>query len=150
MGALIDPQSGVRNDVLAVLYTSLAVIICFTTNAHHLVLRALADSYNALPIGLGAIGGSLAGTISQLLGLVFLMGVRLALPVILVLQLVELALALLGRVAPSLNVMVAGAPVRVIVGLLAVAGALGALPPLINRYMPDALALAAELARAFR
>jgi len=150
MGAMIDPQSGVRNDLLAVLYSSLAIVICFAINAHHLVLRALADSYSALPIGLGGIGGSIVDSVSDLLGLVFYMGVRLALPVILVLQLVELALALLGRVAPSLNVIVAGAPVRVIVGLLAVGAALGALPTLLNRYLPDAFTFAAELARAFR
>jgi flagellar biosynthetic protein FliR len=150
MGALIDPQSGVRNPLLAVTYTSLAIIICFAINAHHWVIRALADSYTALPIGLGGIGGNIVTSIAQLLGLVLYMGVRLALPVILVLQLVELALALLGRVAPSLNVIVAGAPVRVIVGLLAVGAALGALPTLINRYLPDAFVFAADLARAFR
>jgi flagellar biosynthetic protein FliR len=150
MGAMIDPASGVRNDVLATLYLSLATVICFMTNAHHLLLRALADSYSALPVGLGAIGGSLVGSVSRLLGLVFVMGVRLALPVIVVLLLVELALGVVARVAPSLNVLVAGAPVRVMVGLLVISATLGALPALIARYMPDALALAAGLAAGFR
>jgi flagellar biosynthetic protein FliR len=150
MGAMIDPQSGVRNDLLAILYSSLAIVICLSTNAHHLLLRALADSYTALPIGLGGVGPSMTTSVTQLLGLVFLMGVRLALPVIVVLGLVELALALIARVAPSLNVLVAGAPVRVIVGLLAVAATIGAMPTLVSRYVPDALTFAAELARAFR
>jgi flagellar biosynthetic protein FliR len=150
MGSMIDPQSGVRNDLLAILYSSLATVICFMTNAHHLLLRALADSYTALPIGLGAVSGTLVGSVSRLLGLVFVMGVRLALPVIVVLLLVELALGLVARVAPSLNVLVAGAPVRVIVGLLVIAATLAALPALIARYMPDALTYAAELAQAFR
>jgi flagellar biosynthesis protein FliR len=150
MGALIDPQSGVRNDLLALMYSNLAIIICLSTNAHHMLLRALADSYTALPIGLGGIAASLTGSVTQLLGLVFLMGVRLALPVIVMLGLVELALALIARVAPSLNVLVAGAPVRVIIGLLAVAATLGALPSLVARYLPDALTFAAEVARAFR
>jgi flagellar biosynthetic protein FliR len=150
MGALIDPQSGVRNDLLAIMYSSLAIVVCLSTNAHHMLLRALADSYTALPIGLGGVGSNLAGSVSQLLGLVFVMGVRLALPVIVVLGLVELALALLARVAPTLNVLVAGAPVRVIIGLLAVAATLGVLPPLVARYLPDALTFAAEVARSFR
>lgn len=150
MGSMIDPQSGVRNDLLAMLYASLATVLCFMTNAHHLLLRALADSYTALPIGLGGVGGSLVGSVSRLLGLVFVMGVRLALPVIVVLMLVELALGLVARVAPSLNVLIVGAPVRVIAGLLVISATLAALPALIARYLPDALTLAAELARAFR
>lgn len=150
MGAMIDPASGVRNDLLATLYASLATVICFMTNAHHLLLRALMDSYTALPVGLGGVGGSLVASVSRLLGLVFLMGVRLALPVIVVLLLVELALGLVARVAPSLNVLIAGAPVRVIVGLLVISATLAALPALITRYMPDALAQAAALAGAFR
>lgn len=150
MGAILDPASGVRNDVLAVLYSSLAAVICFMTNAHHLLLRALADSYTAIPVGLGGIGGGVADSVAHLLGLIFVMGVRLALPVIVVLMLVELALAMLGRVAPALNVLVAGAPVRVVVGLLVVATALSALPTLIARYLPDALGIAAGLARSFR
>ena len=150
MGSMLDPQSGVRNDILVVLYSSLASVICFMTNAHHLLLRALADSYTALPIGLGGVSGSLVTSVSHLLGLVFVMGVRLALPVIIVLLLVELALGLVARVAPSLNVLVAGAPVRVIVGLLVIAATLAALPALVARYMPDAFSLAAELAQGFR
>ncbi len=74
-----------------------------------------------------------------MLGLVFVLGVRIAAPVIVVLLLVELALGLLARVAPSLNVMVAGAPVRLIVGLLVVAASVTALPALITRYVPTAL-----------
>jgi flagellar biosynthetic protein FliR len=150
MGSILDPQSGVRNDLLAILYSSLASVICFMTNAHHLLLRALADSYTALPIGLGAVDGSLVESVSRLLGLVFVMGVRLALPVIIVLLLVEFTLGLVARVAPSLHVLVAGAPVRVVVGLLVIATTLAALPTLIARYMPDALTLAAGLAQGFR
>ncbi|MEO8071022.1 MAG: flagellar biosynthetic protein FliR, partial [Acidobacteriota bacterium] len=51
MGALIDPQSGVRNNALALLYANVAVIVCFAANAHHLLVRALVDSYRSLPMG---------------------------------------------------------------------------------------------------
>jgi len=150
MGALIDPASGVRNDVLVTMYSSLAAVVCFLTNAHHLLLRALADSYTSLPVGLGGIGAGGSDAITALLGIVFVMGARLALPVILVLVLVEFVLGLLGRVAPALNVLVAGAPLRVVAGLLIVAATLGAVPALIERYLPDAFSAAAALARTFR
>ncbi len=150
MGSLIDPQSGVRNNVLAVLYANLATVICFATNAHHAFLRALLASYEALPIGMGSLGPSVPNTVAAMIGVVFVLGVRIAMPVVVVLLLVELALGLVARVAPSLNMMTAGAPVRVLAGLVIMAATLGALPLVIGRFLPATMSLAAELSRAFR
>lgn len=150
LGSLIDPQTGVRNTTLALLYANVAVVVCLSTNAHHALLRALADSYVALPIGLGGIDGTLAASVARLLGLVFVLGVRIAAPVIIVMLLVEVALALLARVAPALNVMTAGAPVRLAIGLLIVAATVSVLPSLIARSLPTVLDAAAHAARAFR
>ena len=150
LGSLIDPATGVRNNILAILYAQLATVIAFVINAHHTLLRALADSYRALPIGVGGIGDTLADSVARMLGLVFVLGFRLAMPVVVVLLLVELALGLTARVAPSLNVIVAGAPIRLVVGLLVVAASLTMLPSLIGRYVPTVVDLGADLAGAFR
>jgi flagellar biosynthetic protein FliR len=147
---LIDPQSGVRNNVLALLYANLATVICFSIDAHHALLRALADSYRALPVGFGGLDSSLGANVGRLLGPVFVIGVRIAAPVIAVLLLVEIAIGLLARVAPSLNVITAGASARAIVGLLVMAAALTTLPGLIDRYLPTVLHAAADMAGAFR
>jgi flagellar biosynthetic protein FliR len=116
--AIVDPQSGVRNNLLAMLYANIAVVVFLLTNAHHAFLRALADSYVALPIGPGSPGPSLAGAVTQLLGLVFSFGARLAAPVVVVLVLAEIAMALVARSAPALNLTAVGAPVRIIAGLI--------------------------------
>jgi flagellar biosynthetic protein FliR len=150
IGSLIDPQSGVRNNILALLYANVTTIICLASDAHHALLRALTDSYAALPVGMGSVNASLATTVAHTLGLVFVIGVRIAAPVIVVLLLVELALGLLARVAPSLNVMTAGAPIRVIVGLLVLAASITALPSVIGRYVPSVFQLSAGTAQAFR
>lgn len=150
LGSLIDPATGVRNNVLAILYANVVTVICFATNVHHLLMRALADSYTALPVGLGGVGAGLGANVAHLLGLVFILGVRIAAPVIVVLLLVELALGLLARVAPSLNMMTAGAPVRVVVGLLVVAASMSALPALLSRYVPTTFQAATGTASAFR
>lgn len=150
MGALIDPQTGVRNTILAVLYANVTIVVMFATNAHHALIRALADSYAALPVGLGSLDASLAASVAELIGVVFILGVRIAAPVIVVLLIVEIALGVVARVAPALNVLMSGAPLRLAVGLLVVAATVTAMPAIINRYVPEVLALAAETARAFR
>jgi flagellar biosynthetic protein FliR len=150
LGSLIDPQSGVRNNVLALVYGNLAAVICLAGNVHHMLIRALADSYAAMPIGVGGIDATGSYTIARLLGFIFQMGLRIAMPVVVVLLLVELALGLMGRVAPSLNVIVAGAPIRLIAGLLVLAASLSVLPSVLGRFVPTAFNLSADLARAFR
>jgi len=150
IGSLIDPQSGVRNNTLAILYANLVIIIAFAGNVHHRLLTALADSYAAVPVGAGGIDPALGGHIASMLGLVFVIGVRIAAPVVIVLLVVELGLGLVGRVAPALNVMMSGAPIRLAVGLFVVAAAVATIPQVVNHYAPIVFDLAAQTAGSFR
>jgi flagellar biosynthesis protein FliR len=113
------------------------------------MLQALASSYAALPIGAGAVGGKdLAEVVTDTLGSVFLIGVRIAAPVVLVLLVVEVAMALATRAMPQLNLMVIGAPVRLLVGLFVLGVTLAAVPEVVLMAVEPALRLAARLASA--
>lgn len=116
--ATVDPQSGVRNNLLAALYGNIAMVTFLLTNAHHAFLRALGASYDSLPIGGGQVGGSLPRVVIELLALVFTVGARLAAPLVVVLVVTEVALALIARSAPALNLMAVGVPVRLLIGLV--------------------------------
>ena len=150
-GSIVDPQSGVRNSVLAALYSNLAIVLAFAGGLHHALLRAITASYSALPIGLGAgVSNSLVQATADMFGVVLILAVRVAAPVIVVLLATEALLGLMARIAPAFNIMVVGAPARLVVGLLVIAATLISLPPLVARYAPVTLNLAAETARAFR
>ena len=82
--------------------------------------------------------------------MVFVLGVRIAAPVVIVMLLVEIALGLLARVAPSLNVMTAGAPVRLAVGPARRRGHGVRVPPIVTLSLPTVLDAAAAMAGAFR
>jgi flagellar biosynthetic protein FliR len=149
--SLIDPQSGTRNSVMSALYGTLALFIFLAIDGHHEMLRALAASYDAMPIGPWHVEtSSLAGLIAKMLGFVFTTGVQLAAPVMLVLMVVELVLGLMARTMPSLNLMISAAPVRLVIGLIAVMATLQVLPSVVHATMRPALELAARLAAIFR
>jgi flagellar biosynthetic protein FliR len=149
-GAVVDPQSGVRNNVLAVIYGNVALMTFFMIDGHHAFLRALHHSYAALPVGTGGIGASLPQSVAQMLGLVFTVGARLAAPVIIVVVIVEIAMAMLARSAPALNVMVAGAPVRIFAGLVMLALIVPSAAGVIAGLSESVVRLATETAAAFR
>jgi flagellar biosynthetic protein FliR len=146
--AVVDPQSGVRNNVISTLYASLALVIFFGINGHHALIRALLDSYALIPVGGAGFSGSIGASVAGLLGMVFVIGLRLAAPVVTALLLVELALGLIARAAPSLNLMVVGAPVRLIAGFLALAVGVQAIPGVVAGGTNPVFDAAARLLRA--
>jgi flagellar biosynthetic protein FliR len=148
--SVVDPQSGVRNNVLSSAYGLTALLVFLGLNAHHDLVRALVASYDVLPIGVGSVDDSLPEVVARMLGLVLVLGVRLAAPVLIVLLVVELALGLASRAAPTLNLMAQGFPVRLLVGLITLAAMIRVIPAVVARAVPAALELAAELAQALR
>jgi flagellar biosynthesis protein FliR len=149
-GATIDPQSGVRNNMLATLYGSLATLGFLAINGHHAVLRALAQSYAALPIGGGRLDASIVSSVRDILGLVFVVGVRLAAPIIVVLLILEVVIGLISRTSPALGFMVIGYPLRLMIGLALLAALVGTVPAVTNSLVDTVLMTGAGLARAFR
>lgn len=148
--SVVDPQSGVRNGVLSALYGSMAIVVFFAINAHHDLLRALTRSFEAIPVGPGGMQGGLGRLVMDLFGMLFLVAAQLAAPVVIVLLIVELALGLLSRAAPTLNLMAQGFPIRLLVGLLALASVVQILPHLMAAMAPKAITLGVRTASIFR
>ena len=149
-GSVVDPQGGVRSNLIGSLYSNLTLITFFAINGHHTFIRNLASSYAALPIGVGHIDPSLARTVMQLLAVVFVLGLRLAAPLIVVMLVVELATGLVSRAAPAINLMAIATPIRLTVGMLVVAALVSFLPGVVTRFSTTIAELGLQAARGFR
>lgn len=147
--ATVDPEGGARNTALASLYGLLATLTWLAIGGHHLLIRALDASYTGLPIGGGGIDASLVRSVRDVLGIVFVTGLRLAAPVVAVLLLVEVALGLVSRAAPALNFFVIGYPVRLIVGLFVVALTIATVPGVVRSLAERVITAGLDMARAF-
>jgi flagellar biosynthetic protein FliR len=148
--ATVDPQTGARNNLIAALYSSITLLTFLGINGHHALLRALAESYQAMPIGIGHVDSQMATSVAALLGLLFVFGTQMAAPIVIVLLVAELAVGLISRAAPALNLMVIGFPIRLLAGLVALAAAVGVVPSVVTRLVMPALELAGRLAYGFR
>jgi flagellar biosynthesis protein FliR len=146
--SVVDPQSGARNNVMSALYANIAMLVFLAINGHHQMLSALSASYQALPPGGMPASGDLATLVARTLGQVFVIGLRMALPVVAVLLIVEIGLGLVSRVAPQLNLMVMGAPVRILVGLFILGATLTIVPEVVLSAVDPALRLASKMAAA--
>lgn len=125
-----DPGSRLNMPVLARFLDMLAMLLFLTFNGHLWLISLLADSFHTLPIGGDPLNANAFLALAKAGGLIFLNGMRLALPLIILLLTINLALGLLNRVAPQLSVFAIGFPITLSIGILTI----GILMPLLAPF----------------
>jgi flagellar biosynthetic protein FliR len=121
---VIDPSTPAGASVVAQWQHLAALVVFLVLDVHHVLLRAVLESFRVAPIGQALPSTAvLADAVAQGARL-FAVGVHIAAPVVVVLLLVNGALAVLARTLPQLNVFAVGFPVHVGVGLVVVGASL--------------------------
>lgn len=146
---LIDPVSETPSPLIGTFYQILALSVFLGADAHHAVISAFAESYRFIPAGAGAMGGGLQPLVVRLFGGAFLSGVRLAVPVLGALFLVNVAVGLLAKTVPQMNLFVVGMPLKVGVGLALMAVALPLFVAAVERFFAAANGEVLQVIRQF-
>jgi len=141
----MNPDMGGQSQVLGTVSTLLALLVAIGAGMHRIVLAYLLESFNALPVGTMAHIPAAVPTMVELAGRSFDVGMRLALPVLAVSLAVQTALAILARVAPSLQIFSIGFAVLVGSGLVTFMASLPSIAAGILRYLGTLDAVVAEL-----
>lgn len=114
-----DPQSASQTAVISEFLGVLALLVFMAIDGHLMVIATLVQSFAALPIGTGVIENGTWKNLAHAGSVVFSTGVLLSLPIVVALLITNVALGVLGRVAPQLNLMVIGFPVTIVLGFVA-------------------------------
>lgn len=114
---ILDPMSADQISILGEFQTLLATLIFLAINGHHLILRGLASSFDMVPLGGANLSGLLGQNLISATGNVFVMAIQLSAPVMATLFLTTLALGIVARTIPQMNVFIVGFPVKVMVGM---------------------------------
>lgn len=114
---LFDPVS--RSDVSVVgrFQGLLAIVLFLAMNGHHILLSSFRASYSIVPPAGGALGGGGAHELILATAGIFTVAVRVAMPVLSAIFMVEVGLALLAKTVPQMNIFVVGFPLKISVGL---------------------------------
>ena len=114
-----DPQSAAQTAVISEFLGMLALLIFLAINGHLMVIATLGESFALLPISADIIANASWLNIANAGGVIFSSGVLLSLPVVVALLIANIALGVLGRVAPQLNLMAIGFPITIVLGFSA-------------------------------
>lgn len=117
---VLDPHFGGQVPILGQFQNVLAVLVYFSIGGHHGLFRALADSYSLVPMGGAVWNGGLAHVVVDGVSSMFFLGVRIGLPVMAAAFLTDVALGIVNRAVPQINVFITGYPIKVALGLFVV------------------------------
>jgi len=118
---VVDPQSGGQISLIGKMQYSLALILFIILDVHHRFLEALAHTFSIIPLGGALFPGDIAFSYGRLTAEVFVVGVKLAAPLIAILFMIQVSLGVMARVMPRMNVFLVGFTVKIGIGMLGLA-----------------------------
>jgi len=113
----IDPTSGADSSVMLAIAQTAAGLLFFATGLDHQVLLAFSQSLAAHPPGQLVLNNSMLNLVIQAGSAMFSTGLRLVLPLLAMLLIIDLSLALLARLNSQLQLITLAFPIKMLVSL---------------------------------
>jgi len=121
---IFDPSSGSSTTLLEHLLYWTSLVMFLTIDGHHILFQAIAESFNIIGLGKFILSNASIMIVIKAFIEFFAIGLKIAIPIILIVLITDITLGLVSRTVPQLNVMVLGLPIKILVGLTTVAFAL--------------------------
>jgi flagellar biosynthesis protein FliR len=138
---ILDPQTSADTPVLTIFHQLLVLLIFLRLGVDRWLLRGLAASFAYLPPGRAFSGLALRTAVLHEAGVMWLVGLEIAAPVLAATFLVDVALGFLGKASPQLPVVFVGISLKTLLGLIVLASTLALWPRLFERRFSEALIL---------
>lgn len=128
---IFDPSSNTNSTLIEHLFYWFSLITFFIIDGHHILLKHLISSFQIVKIGSLILQQGSIMIVVKAFYEFFALGIKIALPIVLIILMTEIVLGLIARTVPQLNVMILGLPIKILVGMLTIAFALPLLLKLI-------------------
>lgn len=132
MISAFDPMTSAQIPITADFYVIFATLFMLVTDSHHLLIKAVVESFTVLPIGESKFSGTLLKQMVELFFEVFVIGFKIAAPVTATILITDIALGIISKSMPQFNVFMLGMPVKVILGLIIILLTIGAFKGIVN------------------
>lgn len=124
MNQLFDPTTRNQSTELGVLLSLVATVAFMASNAHHWLIAAIWRSFQAVPLATFTLRGPIVEKVVLATASIFDVALTIMLPISGVILAIELALAILNRVIPQMNVFSIGTGAKILLGMTALSATL--------------------------
>jgi len=142
---LLDPASAIQTPLLGELFQLMGTLVILAAGLDRILLASLVRSFRVAPLGGYVLAPLTALGIVRAAGGIFLAAVELAAPVLAATLLVEVAVALMGKLSPQLPVMALTVPMKTLTGFAILIGSLALWPRFIEARFSGLLDLAERM-----
>jgi flagellar biosynthetic protein FliR len=121
IAGIMDPQTGIKSPLIGKYLYIFALLFLLSIDAHHLLIDGIFYSYQFVPLnelGLHFGEGSIAKHVTVVFTTMFAIAFQMAIPVVGTLFLVDVALGMISRAVPQVNVFIVGLPLKIMVSFL--------------------------------
>ncbi len=112
---MVDPQTQVQSPFMASFLNLIAVMIFLGIDGHHWMIQAVVESYRVAGPGF-QVSGALVAQLVTSLGQLFILGLQLSAPIVVMLFIVDVLFGILGRTAPQIHILIVGLPAKSLIG----------------------------------
>jgi len=141
---VVDPQAG-GIPLLGRFYLIIATLLMLSMDAHLQLIEVLATSFSLVPIGGHAFAAAGAREVTAFAGLMFAGALKLALPSVAAMLMVNIAFGVISRAAPTLNLFAVGFPVTLLLGFLVLLLDIGSHGPIWEAQLAETFAAMGRL-----
>jgi flagellar biosynthesis protein FliR len=143
----IDPETQADSPVLSAIAQAVAGLLFVTLGLHRYLIRIFAESLETQPPTKLILNPRWGEVVIHAAGTVFSTGLRLALPVVGLMLMVDLTLALLGRINSQLQLIHLAMPLKILAALATISTLLMLFPSVYSEYADRLLRMAVAIAR---
>jgi flagellar biosynthetic protein FliR len=118
VASVIDPVTSSQESIVAEFQYLMALVIFLVADGHHALFLAVSESFRVIPLGAVHFPGTLVQVIFEWTRGVFVIAVKIGAPVMAVLIFTNVALGIVARTVPQINVFLMGFPLQIAAGLL--------------------------------
>jgi flagellar biosynthesis protein FliR len=141
-----DPQNSTQVPLMGQFIGIMAMLLFVSLNGHLMMIATLVETFNTLPVGSSIAGQSLLALVMTGQN-IFTWGVQMALPVLAAIMLVNIALGVLTRAAPQLNIFAVGFPLTLGAGFIILTISVPYFFPLFNGMMEQSIDVMLRIAK---
>lgn len=117
MSRAIDPNTGVQSTSLSQFLYIFTVLMFFAIDGHHLMIRGIAASFEMVPPNGISFNPAIAEASIRITAHMFVLGLKIAAPIMIALFLSNLCLGIVARTVPQVNILMVGFPINIGIGL---------------------------------
>lgn len=117
---LYNPMMGTHGNTVDQFYSTIGTLIFLAINGHHMLLGGIAQSYELVPVSSLSLKVGAFAEMAVYGQTVMIMAIKMCAPVLVTIFLANLAMGILGRAVPQINVLVTSMPVTIMLGMAVV------------------------------